>query len=162
MHRSTSTIAAALLFLSTFTTALTIQSRDSCQSVTNVIHTFYGYPDNDPAGAATAYDCGRNYIAGGTGTYSDPLTFASAQGEFEECEIIYDPYLKKYLRYEDMCAQCTTEWEEGQQWHIDVWMGSNTENGGDDLVQCEYTMTPDPQGIVRNPSANLEVDGKSL
>ena len=43
----------------------------------------------------------------GTGTYSDPLTFASGSGEFNTCEIIYVPYLKKYARYEDYCAQCS-------------------------------------------------------
>ena len=44
----------------------------------------------------------------GVGTYSNPLTFASASGEFSSCEIIYLPYLKKYIRYEDYCAQCST------------------------------------------------------
>lgn len=43
----------------------------------------------------------------GVGTYSDPLTFASAPGEFSSCEIIYLPYLKKYVRFEDYCAQCS-------------------------------------------------------
>lgn len=43
----------------------------------------------------------------GTGTYSDPLTFASAPGEFTTCEVIYVPYLKKYARFEDYCAQCS-------------------------------------------------------
>lgn len=44
----------------------------------------------------------------GVGTYNDPLTLASASGEFSSCEIIYLPYLKKYVRYEDYCAQCST------------------------------------------------------
>lgn len=43
----------------------------------------------------------------GIGTYANPLTFASAPGEFTSCEIIYFPYLKKYLRFEDSCAQCS-------------------------------------------------------
>lgn len=42
----------------------------------------------------------------GTGTYTNPLTFASAPGEFTSCEVIYVPYLKKYARFEDYCAQC--------------------------------------------------------
>jgi hypothetical protein len=57
------------------------------------------YPDNDPPGPATAYDCGRGYKAGGTGTYADPLTFASAPGEFTQCEIIYDPCTKPQSTY---------------------------------------------------------------
>lgn len=43
----------------------------------------------------------------GVGTYSNPVTFASAPGEFSSCEIIYVPYLKKYARFEDYCAQCS-------------------------------------------------------
>jgi len=79
----------------------------SCYAVSNVKMTFYGYPDNDPPGAATAYNCGRNYKAGGTGTFSDPLTFATAPGQYNQCEVIYSSYLKKYLRMEDSCATCS-------------------------------------------------------
>lgn len=64
----------------------------ACSVVTTVKTTFYGAPDNDPPGAATAYNCGgRNYIAGGTGTYANPLTFASAPGEYDTCK--YLPHL---------------------------------------------------------------------
>lgn len=39
----------------------------ACSTPGNYIVTFYGYPDNDPPGPATAYNCGdRNYVAGGT------------------------------------------------------------------------------------------------
>lgn len=70
--------------------------------------TFYGAPDNDPPGPATAYSCGgRNYVAGGTGTYANPLTFATVPGEYTTCEIVYFPYLRKYLRMEDSCADCS-------------------------------------------------------
>ena len=38
----------------------------ACSTISGVTHTFYGYPDNDPPGPATAYNCGgRNNIAGG-------------------------------------------------------------------------------------------------
>lgn len=63
---------------------------------------------DDPPGASTSYNCGgRNYVAGGTGTYDDPVTMATAQGEFKRCEILYVPYLHKYVRYEDFCQQCS-------------------------------------------------------
>lgn len=78
-----------------------------CSVVSGVEITYYGAPDNDPPGDATAYSCGgRNYHAGGTGTYADPLTFATAPGEYDECEIVYFPYMKKYLRMEDYCEAC--------------------------------------------------------
>lgn len=37
----------------------------ACSTPGNYIVTFYGYPDNDPPGPATAYDCGRGSRAGG-------------------------------------------------------------------------------------------------
>lgn len=38
----------------------------ACSTRSGVTITFYGYPDNDPPGPATAYNCGgRNYKAGG-------------------------------------------------------------------------------------------------
>jgi hypothetical protein len=55
----------------------------ACSQQGGTILTFYGWPDNDPPSAGVAYDCGgRNYIAGGTGTYSNPLTMASAEGNY--------------------------------------------------------------------------------
>lgn len=38
----------------------------ACSTRSGVTHTFYGYPDNDSPGPATAYNCGgRNNVAGG-------------------------------------------------------------------------------------------------
>lgn len=38
----------------------------ACSTPGNFIVTFYGYPDNDPPGPGTAYNCGgRNNRAGG-------------------------------------------------------------------------------------------------
>ena len=100
--------------------------------------------------------------AGGTGTYNDPLTFASAEGEFEPCEVIYDPYTRKYLRYEDYCQACTDDWANGKIRHLDVWTGSTTVNGGDTQIQCENDLTPaeNSQTIVRKPASNLPVDSE--
>lgn len=134
----------------------------ACSTVSGVTHTFYGYPDNSPPGAGTAYNCGgRNNIAGGSGTYSDPLTFASAPGEFSTCEIIYVPYLKKYARFEDSCDQCTTDWKSGK-YHIDLWTGSSTVNGGSSQINCENALTPNAQSIVRQPPNSLTVDSTAL
>ena len=148
------------LVAAAFQTALALAK---CTPITRVTHTFYGWPDNDPAGSGTAYNCGRDYKAGGIGTYSNPLTFASAPGEFDVCEIIYDPYTQKYLRMEDYCAQCTTDWESGI-WHIDVWTGSSIKGGGQAQIQCENQLTPArrSQTIIRYPSADLEVDSKFM
>lgn len=84
---------------------------------------------------------------------------ASAPGSFLPCELVYAPYLKKYLLFEDYCAQCVEDWTHGQ-WHVDVWTGSPTVNGGDEQIECENQLTPEEQVIVRNPGKRLEVDGE--
>lgn len=136
----------------------------ACTKVTKVTHTFYGPGDNDPAGSnAIAYDCGRGFKAGGRGTYANPLTFASAPGEFDKCEIIYDPYLHKYLRFEDTCAKCTSDWNGSPRVnHIDVWIGGALKNMGPGQTQCENALTPaeKSQTIVRQPAKDLVVDGE--
>ncbi|KAL8836304.1 MAG: hypothetical protein Q9170_002977 [Blastenia crenularia] len=157
----------ALLLQPLLTLASPLTER-ACSTISGVTHTFYGYPDNDPPGPGTAYNCGsRNNIAGGSGTYGDPLTFASAPGEFSTCEIIYVPYLKKYARFEDSCAQCrnmmrltqavATDYKNGK-YHIDLWTGSSTVNGGSNQIACENALTPNAQSIVRQPPSTLAVD----
>jgi hypothetical protein len=157
----------------------------SCTSVEQVKLTFYGFPDNTPPGPAiqcniqfrndcdastntctntaskllTASNCGpRGETAGGTGTYDDPLTMASAGNWFCHLEVVYLPYLQKYLRYEDFCQQCITDAKSNSK-HIDIWTGSNTTNGGSLQLQCENFLTPgSPQTMIRNPPSDLPVD----
>jgi hypothetical protein len=135
-----------------------------CYTQTGLTHTFYGWPDINPAGARAEYSCGgRSKNAGGSGTFDDPVTFASASSEFSLCEIIYDPYLQKYLRFEDGCAQCETDWDDGNGFmRIDVWVGSNSVGGGQDQINCENELTPaeKSQGIVRSPESGYNVDSQ--
>ncbi|KAF5862580.1 hypothetical protein ETB97_011484 [Aspergillus alliaceus] len=134
----------------------------SCNTESDFEVTFYGYADNDPPGADIAYDCGRGYKAGGTGTYSDPLTFATAPGEFAKCDIIYLPYLQKYLRFEDECEQCTSDYNDGKL-HIDIWTGPTNSNGGSTLLKCEESLTPSAsQIVVTNPPNGLTLALSSL
>ncbi|KAJ4396870.1 hypothetical protein N0V93_001092 [Gnomoniopsis smithogilvyi] len=128
--------------------------------VENSTVTFYGGPDNDPPwNDATAYSCdpARGFHAGGTGSYDDPLSFATADGEYDECEIVYSPYVKKYLRRDDFCATCNAP-------HIDIWTGSSiTNRHGEKQIKCEEHMTPDQgQRVIRNPPKNLPVSTKPL
>lgn len=46
------------------------------------------------------------------------------------------------------------------KYHIDIWTGSSTVNGGNNQIQCENNLTPNPQSIVRQPPTNLPVDCK--
>lgn len=103
---------------------------------------------------------GANGKARGTGTYEDPLTMAAATKYFAKCEIVYSPFLQKYLRYEDTCSGCEDSASEGIV-HVDIWTGPTDSNAGSALLKCENTLTPSAkQSIVRSPPATLPVTGK--
>jgi hypothetical protein len=116
--------------------------------------TFYGWPDNDPPSADTAYDCGygRGYTAGGTGSFSNPLTAAvsfSNSPSYKKCEIVYSVYLRKYLIIQDECAGCSGTW-------LDVWVGGSANQNSNAIIQCEDHLTPSSKKYVNlNPGPRL-------
>lgn len=68
--RSSSSFGLASAVVAISLLACTAVVNAACSTRGNVITTFYGYPDNDPPGPATAYNCGgRNNIAGGEYIY---------------------------------------------------------------------------------------------
>lgn len=121
--------------------------------------TYYGWPDNDPAGNAIAYPKSDGYPvihegAGGTGTYDNPVTFAAKIGRFPIGTKIYVPYIKKYVILEDTCASCTTNW-------IDIWIEGNGQYN-DKVISCEEYWTKNNVPVEINPSPNREVSTSPL
>jgi|GEM_PF-688589 len=115
--------------------------------------TFYGYPDNDPPSTTIAYPK-IHQVAGGTGTYDDPVTVAIVTemkgGNWSPGTKMYVPSLKKYLIVEDECASCVPD-------QIDVWMDSNDTNPNEVLL-CEKTWTPkQPVEVEIDPPVGREV-----
>ncbi|KAF2663122.1 hypothetical protein BT63DRAFT_466111 [Microthyrium microscopicum] len=145
-------ILAILMLLASF---MLVTFAESCSSVDQVKVTFYGYPDNDPPGPAISCPggCGpHGERAGGDGSFGNPLTMAAADGVFSPGEVVYLPYLQKYLRYEDFCASCSGAW-------VDVWTGSPDSNGGEAQIQCENRLTPGGNvPLIRNPLSNLNTN----
>ncbi|MCJ1455909.1 hypothetical protein MMC28_006266 [Mycoblastus sanguinarius] len=141
-----------------------------CSTVDNVFITFYGWPDNSPPGADNAFDCGRGKgpdgepIAGGTGTYTDPISFATATDNtnLPQCGMVYLPWLHKYFRNEDDCENCTGMWDSSKTYHIDLWTGSNTQGGGDNQINCEDSLPGGFNTIIKNPPNGLPVDTTPL
>jgi len=154
---------------------------DSAKTVKHVYITFYGFPDNScqtenqhtcndiaypkSGGFPTKHDVATE----GKGTYSDPVTYAGAGddngngGPVKPGTIIYVPYLEKYFVMEDSCFECTNDWKSGHNWHVDLWMGSNTVNGKNKIIACEDNLTidngvPGTGKIIVNPPKNLKVD----
>jgi 3D (Asp-Asp-Asp) domain-containing protein len=94
--------------------------------------TFYAAKDNDPPGSRSiAFPGILHSQAGGSGTFSDPLTFAAAEGVFKPGTKVYVPDVQRYFILEDICATCSGS-------HIDLWAGAADDNG---VLSCEEALT---------------------
>jgi len=135
-----------------------------------VYATYYGWYDNTPPGCATAY----SGCAHGTGTYKDPITFASDKHEFPVGTILYYPTIEKYVRMGDDCQECDQDWSgkgpDGgpRLHHVDIWIGGK---GGNefDVINCEDGLTqgmPDGSPLltpfIEHPPADLPVSTEPL
>src|SRR5690349_5200667 len=68
--------------------------------------TLFGWPDNSPPGDATAFGSGH---AGGVGTFSNPVTFATDQHECKPGTKVYYPFLRRYFVMQDECVACDND-----------------------------------------------------
>jgi len=132
--------------------------------------TYYGWFDNTPPGCATAYSgCAR-----GTGTFRNPITFASDKHEFPIGTILYYPTLEKYLKMGDDCQECDEDWsgkgpDGGPRFHhLDIWIGGKSGNAFD-VINCEDALTQGlPNGkplmtpFITNPPSNLPVSTEAV
>jgi hypothetical protein len=139
------------------------------QAATNVqaFMTLYGYVDNSPPGTDIAHPC-LHPQAGGTGTYADPITFATDVAELGWCQIIYVPYMQRYFIHEDECSQCDQTWNSLHLYRFDMWAGGDASSlvqpGRSALLGCESTWTrantptdPNNPTIEIDPPSNLPV-----
>lgn len=145
--------------ISTNTPIPTQSGQSSANTNLTVYVTYYGWPDNDPAGNAIAYPKSDGYPvihegAGGTGTFENPVTFAAKVGKFPIGTKIYVPYIKKYVILEDTCASCTGNW-------IDIWMESDG-NNQNKVIACEEHWTKESIPVEVNPPTGREVSTTPL
>ena len=130
--------------------------------------TGYGWPDNTPAGGAIALPVIHS-TAGGTGTFSDPITMAvghvisggKSTPDYPKGTKFYIPTLRKYFIVEDLCGDggapqngpCHTGYQ-GMPW-LDVWVGG--QGIATSLVySCQDTLT-DTHLVIKNPASNYMV-----
>jgi hypothetical protein len=121
-----------------------------------VYMTFYGWPDNSPPGNAIAYPKNGGFptvhnAAGGTGSYEDPITYATDKAELPVGTLLFAPVIEKYLVMEDDCAECDTDWASSQKWHIDVWMNSNGTDDSSAVLGCEDQWTQSSTVVEIDP-----------
>ena len=127
--------------------------------------TFYGSKDNCPPGGDIAYPNAQHPLAGGVGTFEDPITFAGAPkapGLVPGKTVIYSPSLKKYFRFEDICGECESDWSKKSEWHFDLWMGSDAVTPGPNLIACEDQLTKSHATFLFDAVVGLPVDPTPL
>ncbi|WP_132256636.1 hypothetical protein [Methylobacterium segetis] len=117
--------------------------------------TMYGWPDNDPPGAGIAYPQ-LHQQAGGTGTFEDPITFASDSRDFAPGTKIYVPYLQKYFIMEDYCADAVASTTDAP--HVDLWAGGNANSNVSSILAVENANTRDSAQIIVNAEAGHPVN----
>ncbi len=105
-RRALFTVLAALAVVAASFAVLTSHAASASASPRSTSRTFYvtlyGWPDNSPPGADIAYPKSDGYptlhdSAGGSGTYGDPITYATDKSELAVGTKVYYPYLKKYF-----------------------------------------------------------------
>jgi hypothetical protein len=159
-------LVAALVTVATAALGLMVSSVAAQASTTqNYEVTLYGWPDNSPPGDAIAYPADAGYptihdVASGTGTYSNPITFATDSSELAIGSVVYYPYLHRYFIMEDDCVQCDQDWASGIH-HIDLWIGGEGGNTGD-VINCEDNLTQGSSPVIVDPPSNEPVDTTAL
>jgi len=131
-------------------------------TTTNMTIYFAGWTDNSPPGASIAYPQ-IHKTAGGTGTYSDPITFAGSKNALSPGTIIYVSFLKKYFIMEDDCSNCDSTWNNNHTYEISLWIGGDSNSSSSAQQSCENSLTPNsPQPIQVQPSSSNVVDTTPL
>ncbi|MEY9854498.1 hypothetical protein ABH935_000095 [Catenulispora sp. GAS73] len=135
--------------------------------------TFYGWWDNTPPGGVISYPQ-IHQTAGGTGTYSDPITFATDSSEQPPGTIVYVPRVGKYFIMEDSCEECSADWTgHGPNGgpnlrHLDLWLGGQGGNAFK-AIECEDALTdynsdgtPSMEPVIVNPPSNETVTSEPI
>ena len=135
--------------------------------------TFYGWWDNTPPGGDISYPQ-IHQTAGGTGTYADPITFATDSSEQPPGTIVYVPRVGKYFIMEDGCDECTSDWTgHGPNGgpnlrHLDLWLGGKGGNAFN-AIECEDALTnynsdgtPSMEPVIVNPPSNETVSSQPI
>lgn len=136
-----------------------------------VYTTFYASGDNTPRGSTQIDLGGHSGNAGGTGTYTDPITLAVGGSLINGKEIddyaygtmFYFPDLKKYFVAKDFCgdgnspqnAACHTDTDHPGVVQVDLYAG----NGN--FLSCEDNLTG-IRAVIINPANNLPTDTTPL
>lgn len=122
----------------------------------NVYETSYQSGDNDPAGSDTTFINGADGHAGGTGTYTNPVTiavgFVGSKADYPAGTMFYFPNIQRYGVVGDTCADCHSV-KNGAQVHLDIYSGDYESSAG---LACEDAITGNFT-VIENPRTTYKV-----
>ena len=150
-------LAAPVLLAAAAFAGIALAGSAQAATTRNFFVTLYGWPDNSPPGDGTAFGSGH---AGGTGTYANPVTFATDQHELAPGTKVYYPYLHRYFIMQDECVECDQDWANGK-YHIDLWVGGKGGNTSA-VLNCEDNLTQDSAQVILSPPSTEPVDTTPL
>ena len=171
--RRLTTLAVGLSCVALTLVGLAVSSGTARASTTrNFLVTLYGWPDNSPPGNDIAYPESDgnptiHNVASGTGTFADPITYATDKSELPVGTKVYYPFLHRYFIMEDDCTECDEDWTgQGPDggpglYHIDLWIGGQNGNSND-VINCEDNLTQNSAPAIVNPPSNEPVDTTPL
>jgi len=131
--------------------------------------TGYSYWDNTPAGSTEISHPVIHQTAGGTGTYSDPITLAVGHSIINGKDILdypagtkfYIPYLEKYAIVEDTCGDGATPQNgpchTGYQGHVWVDLYVDGANVSSAVANACMDNITDVHTIIENPASTYPV-----
>ncbi len=140
--------------------AAPVPTVSSSTTITTGFITGYTIHDNDPAGSkAIAYSSAWearavHAEAGGTGTYTDPITLAAQVGDYTPGTRFYLPHVKRYFILEDTCAACGQK----PEW-IDMWIGGELSDSPAATTRCAEALTGHHEFEVHPPAGRPVVTG---
>lgn len=134
----------------------TVTSEDSGVRPISAFITGYSYFDNTPPGSAQVSHPVLHAVAGGQGTYDDPITVAVGHVRQDGDHILdwppgtrfYVPNLRRYLIVEDTCGDgdrpqdgpCHTGYPDEATTWLDVWVGG-AGGSAEDAERCARKIT---------------------
>ncbi len=121
--------------------------------------TGYSYYDNTPAGSAEIMHPVIHSTAGGSGTYSDPITLAvgvsGGSWTYSPGTKFYVPLLHKYFIAEDSGGSQLTNPRGGADAWLDLWVGGGS-SGKSATNSCMNSFTG-THSVIVNPSSGYAV-----
>lgn len=124
------------------------------EKVITAYTTGYTWFDNTPVGSAQIAYPTIHRVAGGTGTWGDPITIATAKGAYTPGTRFYIPSVRRYFVAEDFGGANMYRPPVGSAW-LDLWIGGQggSSRGAD---ACASAITGGHKVVV-NPSPGYEV-----